>query len=171
MFKRILTTITLSTLFVFTGCSSKGDVSTKDIQQKQDSSNFSTISQDGMQNGNGFGQNLSGGIQSIYFDYDQFVIKPEQAQIVKTNAAIIKANKNNSLTVQLQGNCDDRGTQEYNIALGLKRANAVKTEIEKYGISVSKITVVSFGKDNPVCQTNDEACWAKNRRVDFALGK
>lgn len=170
MFKRILTTITLSTFFVFTGCSSKGDVSTKDMQPKQDSSNFSTISQDGMQGGNGFGQNSSG-IQSIYFDYDQFIIKPEQAQVVKTNAAIIKADRNNVPSVQLQGNCDDRGTQEYNIALGLKRANAVKTEIEKYGINVSKITVVSFGKDNPVCQTNDEECWAKNRRVDFALGK
>lgn len=170
MFKKVLSSLTLSVIFILSGCTTKEGVSAKDLQQQSSSSNFSTISQDDMQSNGALGQNYSN-IQPVYFDYDQFVIKPDQAQIVKTNASIIKSNQQNIPKVQLQGNCDDRGTQEYNMALGLKRANAVKIELEKYGISVSQLSVVSFGKDNPICQTNDEACWSKNRRVDFNLAK
>jgi peptidoglycan-associated lipoprotein len=170
MIKKVLSSLTISVIFVLSGCTTKEDVSAKDLQQKSSSTNFATISQDNMQSDGTLGQIYSN-IQPVYFDYDQFVIKSDQAQIIKTNASIIKSNQNNLPKVQLQGNCDDRGTQEYNMALGLKRANAVKTELEQYGISVSKLSVVSFGKDNPVCQTNDEECWAKNRRVDFNLVK
>jgi peptidoglycan-associated lipoprotein len=69
--------------------------------------------------------------------------------------------------VRLEGNTDDRGTQEYNLALGERRAEAVKRYLEAQGVSAARISTVSFGKDNPLCNQNDESCWAKNRRVDF----
>jgi peptidoglycan-associated lipoprotein len=104
----------------------------------------------------------------VYFAFDKYNITPDMQE--KINAAA-KLGKTISATykVKLEGNCDEWGSDEYNFALGLKRANAVKKALVNDGINASRISMVSYGKSNPVCTEHTKACWAKNRRVDFKL--
>jgi peptidoglycan-associated lipoprotein len=110
-------------------------------------------------------------IASVYFDFDKFNIRADQVGVVQSDVTVLTTGVGAKPAVELQGNCDDRGTQEYNMALGLKRANAVKDAVLKGGVDAGRVSVVSFGKDNQVCTENNEACWSKNRRVDFKLAK
>ena len=103
--------------------------------------------------------------RSIYFDYDQFVIKDEYRALIEAHAKYLQANKGARAT--LQGNTDERGTREYNIALGQKRADAVKKLMVLLGASEVQIETVSFGKEKPRREGHDEASWAENRRVDI----
>lgn len=104
--------------------------------------------------------------QSVYFDFDKFVIKPEFRDALNNQAAFTKEHKNDIVT--LQGNTDERGSSEYNLALGSKRANAVKTSLKLLGVSASQIKEVSFGEEKPRLTCHEEKCWQENRRVDFA---
>ena len=103
--------------------------------------------------------------RSIYFDYDQFVIKDEYRPIVEAHAKYLQGNR--TLRITLQGNTDERGTREYNIALGQKRADAVKKLMVLLGAQEAQIETVSFGKEKPRREGHDEASWAENRRVDI----
>jgi peptidoglycan-associated lipoprotein len=103
--------------------------------------------------------------RSVYFDYDQFVIKDEYKATVELHAKYLQANR--TLRVTLQGNTDERGTREYNIALGQKRADAVKKLMVLLGASEAQIETVSFGKEKPRRDGHDESSWAENRRVDI----
>jgi peptidoglycan-associated lipoprotein len=103
--------------------------------------------------------------RSIYFDYDQFVIKDEYKPLIEAHAKYLQANK--SARATLQGNTDERGTREYNIALGQKRADAVKKLMVLLGATEIQIETVSFGKEKPRREGHDEASWAENRRVDI----
>jgi peptidoglycan-associated lipoprotein len=101
---------------------------------------------------------------SILFDYDKFNIREDMQASMAKDALLIK-----DKAVKLEGNCDEFGSDEYNYALGLKRANAVKSELVNGGANADSITMVSFGESNPVCLEKTQECWAKNRRVDFKL--
>jgi peptidoglycan-associated lipoprotein len=103
--------------------------------------------------------------RSVYFDYDQFVIKDEYKAMIEAHAKYLQANRNARAT--LQGHTDERGTREYNIALGQKRADAVKKVMLLLGASEIQIETVSFGKEKPRREGHDEASWAENRRVDI----
>ena len=103
--------------------------------------------------------------RSIYFDYDQFTIKDEYKPVIEAHAKYLQANRN--ARAILQGNTDERGTREYNIALGQKRADAVKKLMVLLGASEIQIETVSFGKEKPRREGHDEASWAENRRVDI----
>jgi peptidoglycan-associated lipoprotein len=103
--------------------------------------------------------------RSVYFDYDQFVIKDEFRATVEAHAKYLQGNR--ALRITLQGNTDERGTREYNIALGQKRADAVKKLMILLGASEVQIETVSFGKEKPRRPGSDEASWAENRRVDI----
>ena len=103
--------------------------------------------------------------RSIYFDYDQFVIKDEFRATVEAHAKYLQGNR--TLRVTLQGNTDERGTREYNIALGQKRADAVKKLMVLLGATEVQIETVSFGKEKPRREGHDETSWAENRRVDI----
>ena len=103
-------------------------------------------------------------ITAVFFDYDKFDIREDMQGAVKEDSGLLK-NK----TFKLEGNCDEFGSDEYNVALGLKRANAVKTALVEEGISADSIAMVSLGEGNPVCTEKTQECWAKNRRVDFKL--
>ncbi|MBD3798467.1 MAG: OmpA family protein [Epsilonproteobacteria bacterium] len=105
-----------------------------------------------------------GALVSILFDYDQFNIREDMQQPMSQNSRLVKG-KN----VKLEGNCDEFGSDEYNFALGLKRATAVKNALVNNGMNPDSITMVSFGESNPVCLEKTQECWAKNRRVDFKL--
>ena len=101
----------------------------------------------------------------VYFDFDSFVVKDEFRPIVEAHAKYLQANRSARLT--LQGHADERGSREYNIALGQKRADAVKRMMTLMGVQDVVIETVSFGKEKPRNQGHDEAAWAENRRVDI----
>lgn len=103
--------------------------------------------------------------QSDYFDYDKSIIKPEYQALIQKQAEFIKGHKNDIVT--LEGNADERGSKEYNQALGSKRANAVLKSLESQGVAATQIRIVSFGKDKPRLLCHNEKCWKENRRVDF----
>jgi peptidoglycan-associated lipoprotein len=102
----------------------------------------------------------------IYFDFDKYNIRPDQWPKVKKLAELIKSNSSN-YTVRIEGNCDEWGTEEYNYALGLKRANSVKNALIKLGVDPKKLTVISYGELNPVCTAHARWCWRLNRRDNF----
>jgi len=103
--------------------------------------------------------------QSVYFDFDKYVVKPEHQNIVQRQAEFVKTHKN--VTVTLEGNADERGSNEYNLALGDKRANAVRKDLELLGVPATQIRVVSMGEENPRLSCHEEKCWKENRRNDF----
>lgn len=105
-----------------------------------------------------------GQLVSILFDYDKFDIREDMQEPMTKNALLVKGK-----TIKLEGNCDEFGSDEYNFALGLKRANAVKSALINNGANADAITMVSLGESNPVCLEKTQECWAKNRRVDFKL--
>ena len=100
----------------------------------------------------------------IYFDFDKSEIKAEYAGIVTVAAHNLTANTN--LKMKLEGNTDQRGTREYNIGLGERRAQAVRRALMLQGVAESQVTTVSFGSERPAAEGDDEAAWAKNRRVE-----
>jgi peptidoglycan-associated lipoprotein len=102
----------------------------------------------------------------IYFDFDKYNIRPDQWPKVEKLAELIKSNPSN-YTVRIEGNCDEWGTEEYNYALGLKRANSVRNALIKLGVDPEKLTVISYGELNPVCTAHAKWCWRLNRRDNF----
>ena len=103
--------------------------------------------------------------KSVYFDFDAFVVKSQYDADLQAEAAFMKANPASKLN--LQGNSDERGGAEYNLALGQKRADAVRKSLGVLGVSTDRIETTSFGKEKPRATGHDESSWAKNRRVDF----
>jgi peptidoglycan-associated lipoprotein len=103
--------------------------------------------------------------KSIFFDYDKFAIKPQADPLISQHAKLLESNPKDVLT--LQGNCDERGGAEYNLALGQRRADAVKEKMVLIGIPAARIETVSFGKEKPREACHEEKCWQENRRADF----
>lgn len=103
--------------------------------------------------------------QSVYFDFDKYVVKPEYLEVVRRQAEFIKAHKNDMVTVE--GNADERGSNEYNLALGDKRANIVQKNLELLGVPATQIRAVSMGEEKPRLSCHEEKCWQENRRDDF----
>jgi peptidoglycan-associated lipoprotein len=104
----------------------------------------------------------------IHFDFDKYNIRQDQLPIVEQVANILKDTKGN-FTVRIEGNCDEWGSDEYNYALGLKRAKTVKQALIDLGVDANKLTIISYGESNPVCTAHTKECWAKNRRDNFTL--
>ena len=103
--------------------------------------------------------------KSVYFDFDKSIVKPEYQDTVQQQADFIKSHSND--TVTLEGNCDERGSNEYNLALGDRRATAVRKMLEVLGVPISQMRTVSFGEEKPRLTCHAEECWKENRRVDF----
>lgn len=102
---------------------------------------------------------------TVYFDFDRFAIKSDQSAAVSEHAKLAIAFSNDRVT--LQGNCDERGGHEYNLALGQRRADAVKQSMVLLGVPQDRIETISFGKEKPRALCHEESCWARNRRADF----
>ncbi len=111
----------------------------------------------------------TGPMVPIYFDFDKYAIRGDQEGRMKTNAAHLKANPN--AEVSIEGNCDERGTNEYNLALGDRRANTAKEYLATMGVNVGKITILSYGEEKPLNFGHDELAWSQNRRDDFVQWK
>ena len=101
----------------------------------------------------------------VYFDYDSFIIKPEFQSTIEAHAQFLKSNTR--AKISLEGHTDERGGREYNLALGQKRADAVRQSLTLVGVATSQIETVSFGEEKPAMQGADESAFAKNRRAEF----
>ncbi len=105
------------------------------------------------------------GLQPVYFDFDKSFIRQDARATMKANAEWLKANP--KVKIKIEGNCDERGTREYNQALGQRRAASAKKYLTDLGISAKRISLISYGKEKPTCTEHTEECWQKNRRDDF----
>jgi len=104
---------------------------------------------------------------TVYFAFDSSDLGAAARGILDANAAWLTAHSGSSITIE--GNCDERGGREYNLALGQRRANSVRDYLASHGVSSSNIDTVSFGEERPVCQGTGEACWAQNRHADIVV--
>jgi len=107
--------------------------------------------------------------EPIYFEFDRSDIQPEYRPVLERKATFLRARPEYRLRVE--GHCDDRGTEEYNLALGEKRANRVKDYLVDLGVPAGRISTISYGEERPAVRGNDEETWAKNRRAEFRLSK
>jgi len=104
-------------------------------------------------------------LEPVYYDYNQWIIRDDQKEILTKNAEWLKVHP--QAKVRIEGNCDERGTAEYNLALGQKRADAAKAFLAGLGIAESRMQTISYGYERPLDKGHNEAAWAKNRRTDF----
>jgi peptidoglycan-associated lipoprotein len=106
-------------------------------------------------------------LKDAFFDFDKYDIRPADAKVLDANATWLKANANN--LVLIEGHCDERGTNEYNLALGERRAKSTMNYLVSQGVQASRITIISYGEERPTCSEKTEECWAKNRRAHFLV--
>jgi peptidoglycan-associated lipoprotein len=110
---------------------------------------------------------FSKNVKDVFFDYDKSAIRPGEAPTVQNDEAFLLQHP--SIKVLLEGHCDDRGSEEYNIALGASRAESVKQALVQSGISAERIKTISFGKEKPFCRDENEQCWQQNRVDHFVF--
>ena len=108
-------------------------------------------------------------IKDVYFDYDKADVRPGEQGSVQADVAFLQQHPN--INVTIEGHCDERGSTEYNLALGDNRASSVKNALVAGGISADRIKTISYGKEKPFCTESNEACWQQNRRGHFVMGK
>ncbi len=106
-------------------------------------------------------------LETIYYAFDSFSLSNEARNALKTNAQWLTENP--TATIQVEGHCDERGTTEYNLALGERRSNAAKDYLQKLGVDASRISVISYGEERPQEMGSEEGAWAKNRRASFVI--
>lgn len=99
---------------------------------------------------------------TVHFDYDKYDIKSEDRDLLQRQAAWLQ--KYAQVRVTVEGHCDERGTREFNLALGARRANAVKEYLVSLGVSSARLDTISYGKERPMCTESNESCWSQNRR-------
>ena len=179
MMKSIVLSSVVTALLVFSGCSTKEPAVEKKteevaspVAQEVEAVATETVASENSTINSSTNEVSMNAIESklptIYFDFDKYNIKPEMQAKIDAAAELGKTDAK-SFSVKLEGNCDEWGSDEYNFALGLKRANAVKKALVADGIDPSRISMVSYGESNPVCTEHTRECWAKNRRVNFKL--
>ncbi len=106
-------------------------------------------------------------LTDIHFDFDRYDIRPGDVTVLAENAKWMKANPNDLILIE--GHCDERGTSEYNLALGERRAKATLNYLVALGVRATRITVISYGVERPLCTEHQEECWTKNRRAHFLV--
>jgi peptidoglycan-associated lipoprotein len=104
-------------------------------------------------------------LMTVYFDYDSYTLRPDAQATLRTNAGVIE--KYPDVRVQIQGHCDERGSEEYNLALGDRRARAIMDYLVNLGIAPDRLSTITFGEERPVDPGHDEVAWSKNRRGEF----
>lgn len=169
--KKLFLVSAIAAAILFSGCSQKSPEVDTSASSKAVSNDFAG-SKDTMSEAdklNALISQLNSQIKTVYFDFDKFNIKSDMQPVVSTNADILSSADASKLSIKLEGNCDEWGTDEYNYALGLKRAKAVKDALSSRGVNSDRISIVSNGKSNPVCTQRSKSCDAQNRRADFTL--
>lgn len=108
-------------------------------------------------------------IGDVFFDFNKYDLGSDARERLAKNAEFMKSAEGSGLTFKLEGHCDERGTNEYNYALGDNRSNAVRDYLGSLGVDVSRVSATSLGEERPFCTESTEACWAKNRRARFVV--
>jgi len=106
-------------------------------------------------------------LKDIHFDFDKYDVRPGDAKILDANAQWLKSNPDQ--LVLIEGHCDERGTNEYNLALGERRAKSTMNYLVSQGVQSGRITIISYGEERPLCTEHNEGCWTKNRRSHFLV--
>jgi len=109
----------------------------------------------------------SSSLRDVHFDFDRHDIRPDDARLLDANAAYLKTNPRHLLLIE--GHCDERGTTEYNLALGDRRARAAMNYLVSQGIKSERIQIISYGEERPACRERTESCWATSRRAHFLV--
>lgn len=120
-----------------------------------------------LQEGKSAATPASSPLKEVYFDFDRYDLNSEARSVLRANADWLK--RNPSARVEIEGHCDDRGTNEYNLALGAKRAQSVREYLSTLGIANSRLSTISYGEEIPVCREETESCWQRNRRARFVI--
>ena len=172
-------------LTIFTGCAEKKSVVKSDTAQVQETAPTTTpesasetakkassaeaakIKDSAVEQSSLMGATAKSPVSDINFDYDSSAIGPDARKILNVNADFFSKNKVSAIVVE--GHCDERGTAEYNMALGQRRAQETKKYLVNLGINESKITTISYGNERPLDTGSNEEAWAKNRRVHFVV--
>jgi peptidoglycan-associated lipoprotein len=159
MSKRLFVLFSIASVALLSACSS-----TKlDVTDAKASSSVASVMADHLNPNSAISKE-----RSVYFDFDKFDIKADQAAVVERQGKYLAANA--GLKVRVEGHADERGGREYNLALGQKRAEAVARGLKAYGVKDGQAEPVSFGSEKPKAAGHDEAAWAQNRRADVAYG-
>ncbi|HWB86822.1 MAG TPA: OmpA family protein [Bryobacteraceae bacterium] len=118
-------------------------------------------------------QRLSSDVQDVYYDYDKSDIRSDARDVLTKDAGALKSILSDfpNATIMVEGNCDDRGSAEYNLGLGDRRATSAKDFLVQLGVPGDRLKTISYGKERPVCTEQNEDCWQKNRHVHFAAGQ
>lgn len=179
--------LSLAAMLLFVGCGSKEPVVDETASQKEvksvqdDTANAATSSSDdatitgesdaaSSKDANELHmESVEGKVESVYFDFDKFFIRADMQEKVENNAKVLTHKDSKGYRISIEGNCDEWGTDEYNYALGLKRASSAKKALVGQGVDAQRITLVSYGEANPVCTEKSQECWSKNRRADFKV--
>ncbi|MBM4303906.1 MAG: peptidoglycan-associated lipoprotein Pal [Deltaproteobacteria bacterium] len=160
--------ISLSFIVALASCSKKEVVSDEPLMNPSDTSGGVAGESAVVGSGNaGEAGTASSELETVYFAFDSFSLSADTKNQLKNNIDWLKSNS--SAKVQVEGHCDEKGTVEYNMALGDRRANAVKNFLVKSGIARDRIDTISYGKERPVDSGHDESAWSKNRRAVFIL--
>lgn len=164
------------------GCSMTDDEKKDDIYSGYDGSQYEGAGQAGesdlpgdLQEGSSLdhyrqgtlGGGSQGPLDDIYFDYDSYSLSMDARELIDLNAEWLRANGN--ARIEIEGHCDSRGTIEYNLGLGARRATAVRDYLVSIGISPERMSTISYGKELPVCQDETPSCWSRNRRTHLVV--
>lgn len=184
MKRLMLASLTLAML-IFSGCSQKNpdvDMTDKNANSQMnsadkkagdisgmDSNNMDSKAQDATSEVEKAIASLEAQVNKVYFDFDKYDIRADMMSKIEANAALMNTMAAKNFSIKVEGNCDEWGTDEYNYALGLKRAKSVKEALASYGVDKERIMIVSYGESNPECTGKDKSCWDKNRRAEFKL--
>lgn len=175
-----LSAILFSSVFLLNGCSptaanradestsvtTPGDVASSADQSKSGAygDSMTSSSLDALRKGEAA---TEGPLKNIYFEFDQYTLSAEAREVLKANAKWLKTNP--SARVEIEGHCDPRGTNEYNLALGAKRAQSARDYLTTLGVTADRLKTVSYGEEIPVCKEQTEECWQRNRHARFAV--
>ncbi|MGA7909237.1 MAG: peptidoglycan-associated lipoprotein Pal [Candidatus Sulfotelmatobacter sp.] len=108
-------------------------------------------------------------VKDVFFDFNKATVRPDELPVTDSDANFLAQHQD--IKVMLEGHCDDRGSEEYNLALGASRANSLKRSLEQQGVNADRIKTISYGKEKPFCSTDDEQCWQANRRDHVAIAQ
>ena len=174
----VFRSVVFSAVFALAGCSSttaKPELSSPAPASPPAESKAESIpapatgrsSLEAFQRGESTATPASSPLKEVYFDFDRYDLRTDARETLKANGDWLKANP--SAAVEIEGHCDERGTNEYNMALGAKRAQAVMDYLTRVGVAANRLSTISYGEEVPVCEEHTEECWQKNRRDRFII--
>ena len=175
--KIVFRSVIVCGVFALVGCSSTGTTpesstvlvtTSEEAEVKPAPAPAAGISSlEALQRGESTATPASSPLKDIYFDFDSYDLRADTRETLKANAAWLRDNP--AVMVDIEGHCDERGTNDYNMALGAKRAEAARDYLMTLGIAADRLSTTSYGEEVPVCEEHTEECWQKNRRDRFVI--